>query len=55
MLFRSIGAPSEMSSVEGLEVESFPVLILDGVQRTAGSILTPRQLERMLDEEARDL
>ena len=50
-----IGTPAEVSSVEGLEVESFPVLILDGVQRTAGSILTPRQLERMLNEEAGDL
>lgn len=46
-----VGAPSELAGIEGLEVEKLPALILDGVQRTAGSLLTPRQLEHMLDED----
>jgi len=46
-----ISHPSQLRSVQGLEVEDLPALILDGVQRTAGTIVTPRQLEAMLDEE----
>ncbi len=45
-----VGDPSDLADVPGLEVEKLPALILDGVQRTAGSILAPRQLDRMLDE-----
>lgn len=47
-----VGHPSELRLIEGLELEDMPAFILDGVQRTAGTILAPRQLEQMLDEDA---
>lgn len=42
--------PSEVYSVEGLEVEKFPALIINGEQISAGSIVTLRQLEGMMME-----
>ena len=46
-----IGHPSEARLVPGLEVESFPAVLLDGEQITAGNLLSPRLLERYLGKE----
>lgn len=42
--------PNEIKTVEGLEVEKFPALMIDGVQVSAGNIVTVRQLESMVTE-----
>jgi len=38
----------ELPSVEGLEVESLPAVLIDGEQITAGSLLHRRQLEGII-------
>jgi len=40
--------PRELPSVEGLEVESLPAVLIDGEQITAGSLLHRRQLEGII-------
>jgi len=44
-----IGNPREMPSIEGLEVEKFPAIILNGEQITAGTVLPARRLMEILD------
>ncbi len=41
--------PGEAAGVEGLEVERYPALIINGEQVSAGSLLTVRQLNEMID------
>ncbi len=42
--------PRLIYTVEGAEVEKFPMLLLDGEQVTAGNLLHARQLAAMLEE-----
>ncbi|MDR0287725.1 MAG: thioredoxin family protein [Clostridiales bacterium] len=41
--------PSEVSKVEGLEVEKFPALFLNGEQISAGNIIGYRELKALLE------
>ena len=45
-----LATPWDAKNVEGLEVETYPALLLDGVQITAGSIPNRRQLAGMVEE-----
>jgi hypothetical protein len=45
---RVLESPKEARSVEGLEIERFPALLLNGEQLTAGSIPNRRELERTI-------
>ncbi len=42
--------PRELTSFPEVEVESMPLLIIDGDQVSAGSFLTPRQIISMLGD-----
>ncbi len=39
----------QVREVEGLEVEKFPVLFVNGVQMTAGSLPTPQQMRKWFE------
>lgn len=41
--------PKDVATVEGLEVEKMPAVLINGEQITAGTILSPRALNRLLD------
>ena len=43
--------PREAFAVEGLEVEKFPALLINGEQITAGSLPQPDQLINLLEAE----
>ncbi len=43
--------PKEAATVEGLEVEKFPALLINGEQITAGSLPRLDQLKRILEAE----
>lgn len=49
-----VDSPREIAGVPNLEVERFPALILEGEQITAGSIITPRDLRRLVESELSD-
>ena len=42
---------SEAGSVEGLEIEKFPAVIIDGEQVTAGTLPHPNMLKEMIYEQ----
>jgi hypothetical protein len=44
-----IGHPRELARVEGIEVEMLPAVLLDGEQISAGTVVAPRQILKMLD------
>lgn len=41
--------PKELYDIEGIEVEKFPILMLDGEQISAGSLLTPKQIAKLIN------
>lgn len=41
-------SPSDAANIEGLEVEKFPAVIIDGEQVTAGSLPHPQMLKDMI-------
>jgi hypothetical protein len=47
---REIHHPSQLRSVEGLEVEKMPAVLLGGEQVCAGRILTIRDIREYVDE-----
>lgn len=40
----------DVSKVEGLEVEKFPALLINGEQVTAGGLVTERQLRSLISQ-----
>jgi hypothetical protein len=48
---RVVDSIAEINAVEDLEVERFPAVILAGEQITAGSIVTPKELRLLVEEE----
>lgn len=49
-----VGTPQEIEAVPNLEVERFPALLVNGEQITAGSIITPRDLEEIVADAVAD-
>lgn len=43
-----IDHPNELAGIEGVEVEKLPLLIIDGEQVSAGSFLTPKQINTII-------
>lgn len=44
-----VGSPQDIEAVSNLEVERFPALFVNDEQVTAGSIITPRELEQIVE------
>jgi len=40
--------PKKLAEIEGVEVEKLPLLIVDGEQISAGSFLTPKQINAII-------
>ena len=45
VVMMTLDSLGQVREVEGLEVEKFPVLFVNGVQVTAGSLPTPQQMK----------
>ena len=45
----TLNHPKEIYTVEGLEVEKLPAIIINGEQVTAGSLIHRRKLEQFID------
>lgn len=45
-----VGHPRELAGVEGLEVEKLPAVLINGEQISAGSVLAPRQVMKILED-----
>lgn len=46
--------PKELYAIDGIEVEKFPIIMLDGEQISAGSLLSTKQIISLITAKERD-